>query len=189
MRRKLLMLRLLLCRNGYKRAEYLKRKNYFYHQGEHCFFTLYKYGTEPHLLSFGDNVHVASGVTFVNHDIAPFMFSYMDPQNNGNLVKRVGTIEVGNHVFIGAGSTILYDVKIGNRVIIAAGSLVNCDIPDDGVYAGVPVRKIGEFDNYVEKCRNFSKAVNWTADENPEELIEKQINYFWKRSRISGDEG
>lgn len=101
------------------------------------------------MISFGENVHVASGVTFVNHDITALMFQYMDkgqPYQN-----RTGTIEIGNNVFVGANSTILYDVKIGNNVIIGAGSLVNKNIPDGSVAAGVPCRVVGRFEEYKKR--------------------------------------
>ena len=49
---------------------------------------------------------------------------------------RIGEIKIGNNVFIGARTTILYDVKIGNNVIIGAGSLVTKDIPDNCIVGG-----------------------------------------------------
>ena len=97
-------------------------------------------------------MHVASGVTFVNHDITALMFRYMD--KNDQYRGRKGNISIGNNVFIGSNSTVLYDVNIGNNVIIGAGSLVNKDIPDGVVAAGVPCRVVGRFDEYKEKiCR------------------------------------
>ena len=134
---------------GYSRAEYLKKKKYFKAIGEHVYLQPWNFGTEPHLISFGDNVHVASGVTFINHDITCMMFNYMDKKHNYKL--RQGSIVIGNNVFIGAKSTILYDVKIGNNVIIGAGSLVNKNIPDGVIAAGVPCKVIGSFDEYQRK--------------------------------------
>lgn len=101
------------------------------------------------MISFGNNVHVASGVTFVNHDITALMFRYMD--NTAKYQERKGEIIIGDNVFIGSNSTILYDVKIGSNVIIGAGSLVCKDIPDGVVAAGVPCKIIGSFDEYKEK--------------------------------------
>ena len=131
---------------GYARAEYLKKKQYFKSIGEHCYLQLWNFGTEPEMISFGDNVHVASGVTFVNHDIIALLFRYMD--KNPNYQERKGAILIGNNVFVGANSTILYDVNIGNNVIIGAGSLVNKDIPDGSVVAGVPRKVVGRFEEY-----------------------------------------
>ena len=115
-------LRTFLHRGGYNRGEFLKSKSYFKTQGKHCYFQPWNFGTEPHLISFGDNVHIASGVTFVNHDITSMMFNYMDKDNN--YILRQGEIKIGNNVFIGSNCTILYDVNIGDNVIIGAGSLV-----------------------------------------------------------------
>ena len=148
-KRYLFMLILIFLGGGYRRAEYLKKKKYFKAQGEHCYFQPWNFGTEPYLISFGNNVHIASGVTFVNHDITALMFRYMD--KNETYQNRTGEIVIGNNVFVGANSTILYDVKIGNNVIIGAGSLVNKDIPDGSVAAGVPCRVVGEFNRY-KKC-------------------------------------
>lgn len=134
---------------GYKRAKYLKKKNYFKSMGAHCYFQPWNFGTEPYLISFGDNVHVASGVSFVNHDITAMMFNYIDKERSYEI--RKGPITIGDNVFIGTNSTILYDVTIGNNVIIGAGSLVNKCIPDGVVAAGVPCKVIGSFDEYKNK--------------------------------------
>ncbi len=143
------LLRTFLRGGGYKRAEFLKKKHYFKAQGEHCYLQPWNFGTEPHMISFGDNVHVASGVTFVNHDITSMMFNYMDKEHKYRL--RQGEINIGNNAFIGSNSTILYDVTIGDNVIIGAGSLVNKDIPGGTVAAGVPAKVIGKFDDYRMK--------------------------------------
>ena len=137
---------------GYSRAEYLKKKHYFKSIGEHVYLQPWNFGTEPHLISFGDNVHVASGVTFINHDISVFMLRYMEPEIDFH--AKSGNIEIGNNVFIGAKSTILYNVKIGNNVIIGAGSVVTKDIPDGVVAAGVPCKIIGSFADFANKMKN-----------------------------------
>ncbi len=184
MNRKIQMIRLILCRNGYRRAKYLKRKKFFYRQGENCCFVPYNYGTEPYLISFGNNVYVASGVTFINHDVTGRMIQNVEGYREKTFAKRVGKIEVGNNIYIGAGSTILYDVKIGNNVIIGAGSLVNRNIPDSGVYAGVPVRKVGDFDTYAKKVIDYSKNVNWKNEKRRKIIIQKQIAYFWNTEDV-----
>lgn len=177
LKRKLQILRLMLCGNGYRRAEYLKKINHFRQMGEHCFFVPYNYGTEPYLLSFGDNVYVATGVRFVTHDVTAQMFRNMDPGQCHT--SRVGPIEVGNHVFIGAGATILYDVKIGDRVIVAAGALVNPDLPGGGVYGGVPARKLFDFDEYLAKSREYSGRVPWTDDDPLPKRRQLQLEYLY----------
>lgn len=141
-----MLLCIFVCGGGYSRAEFLKRKRYFKAQGEHCYLQPWNFGTEPHMISFGNNVHVASGVTFINHDITCMMFNYLDKDHRYRL--KQGPIAIGDNVFIGSNSTILYDVTIGNNVIIGAGSIVTKDIPDGVVVAGVPAKIIGSFDDY-----------------------------------------
>lgn len=66
---------------------------------------------------------------------------------------RVGEINIGNNVFIGAGSRILYDVTTGDNVIIGAVPVGNKSIPRSTVAAGVPCRVIGKFEDYQKKLQ------------------------------------
>lgn len=134
---------------GYPRAEYLKKIHYFGSQGEHCYLQPWNFGTEPERIYFGNNVHVASNVTCINHDITALMFRYMD--KNDSYKERKGNITIGDNVFIGSNSSLLYDVHIGDNVIIGAGSIVNRNIPSGSVAAGVPCRVIGKFEDYKYK--------------------------------------
>ena len=77
------------------------------------------------------------------------MFRYTD--GNHTYKERQGEIVIGDNVFIGTNTTILYDVTIGNNVIIGAGSLVCKDIPSGVVAAGNPCIVIGEYNTYKEK--------------------------------------
>lgn len=47
-------------------------------------------------------------------------------------------VEIGNHVFIGAGSTILKGCSIGDRAVIGANSVVTKNVPPDEIWAGNP---------------------------------------------------
>lgn len=171
------MLRLMLMPGGYQRAEYMRKIRFFHRQGDHCFFIPYNYGTEPYMLSFGDNVHVASGVRFVTHDVAAQMFQYIDTDTR--YTSRIGPITVGSNVFIGADVTILYDVTIGSNVIVAAGALVNSSLPDGGVYGGIPARRIGDFATYMDRSRKFSADIPWTDEDPFETRRKKQMDYFY----------
>ncbi|WP_018132071.1 acyltransferase [Effusibacillus pohliae] len=55
---------------------------------------------------------------------------------------RLGDVVIGDHVMIGANTTILPGVTIGDRAVVGAGSLVNRDIPAGAFAAGNPVRII-----------------------------------------------
>ena len=133
-------------------------KKYFKYIGEHYYLQPWNFGTEAHLISFGDNVHIATNVHFVNHDIINFMFDYMSSEYI--YFSRQEEIRIRNNVFIGGYSKILYDVTIGNNVIIGAGSLVNKDVLDGVIAAGVPCRVIGKFDEYMIRLRKWIGRLN-----------------------------
>lgn len=54
-------------------------------------------------------------------------------------------------VFIGMNTIITRNVEIGNNVIIGAGSVVTSSCDHNGVYAGVPAKRIMTIDEYYEK--------------------------------------
>lgn len=43
---------------------------------------------------------------------------------------RLGDVEIGSEVMIGANTTILPGVKIGDSAIVSAGTLVHKDVPE-----------------------------------------------------------
>ena len=161
---KKLIFYLIPTSNG--RTTFIMRHACEFHKiGGGIFWQPRKYPSDPELISIGNNVMVASGVSFVNHDIIHWMLekkfkSSLFPQNKG-------CIEVGDNVMIGAKSTILPNVRIGSNVIIGAGSIVTKDIPDNSVAAGVPCRVIGKFEDLVEKRKSiveFDKAEDYWED-------------------------
>ncbi len=107
------------------------------------------FGTEPYLITLGDNVRVIQNVRFITHDGSLWV-----PRNMGLVDKKAdkyGRITVGNNVNIGMGATILPGVRIGSNCIIGAGSIVTHDVPDGSVVAGVPARVIETVEGYVKK--------------------------------------
>ena len=140
-------LKMYLIANADKRTKLIVKKNLFRKVGKNFFFQPRILPDEPKLISFGDNVVVASGVTFVTHDVIDKVLNKMD--YNFTFNYNCAPIEVGNNVFIGCNVTILPNVKIGNNVIIAAGSVVTKDVPDNSVIGGNPAKVISTFDEYV----------------------------------------
>ena len=100
------------------------------------------------LIRFHNNIHVASDVKFIVHDVAHTVLMGTLKAGNGRdcFQEDIGCIEIMDNVFIGSGSIILGNIRIGPNVIIACGSLVNKDVPPNSVIAGVPAKVIGDFD-------------------------------------------
>lgn len=94
------------------------------------------------MVSLGNNVTLASGSRLLTHDASTKMILGY---------SKIGRIDIGDDVFIGAASIVLPNVKIGNRVIIGAGSIVTKNIPDNSVVVGSPAKVIGNYEDFVAK--------------------------------------
>lgn len=68
-------LHLMLARSDKKRSEYLKKKNVFYKMGENVSFNMKVLPLYSKLISFGNNIKVATGVTFITHDVMNMVFN------------------------------------------------------------------------------------------------------------------
>jgi len=54
----------------------------------------------------------------------------------------IGPVTIGDGAWVGARVTILSGVKIGKMAVIAAGAVVVKDVPDYGVYGGIPAKAL-----------------------------------------------
>lgn len=158
LRRRIVLLRLYLCKDGKERVAILKKYKVFKHIGENCWYEPRRLPAEPQLVSLGNNVNIATDVAILNHDIIFHMINNVFSEEVSKIHR--GRVLIGDNVFVGGRSLILGDVKIGNNVIVGAGSVVTKDIPDGVVVAGVPARVIGSYQDTVSKyvennpCRN-----------------------------------
>lgn len=140
-----------------KKTEFIRKHHLFGSIGNNCNINKWKLPLHSELVYLHDNVRIASNVGFVTHDGIHHILNVK--YNTNDFIEKVGCIEIGDNVFVGSGTRILYNTRIGSNVIIGSDSLVNKDIPDNSVYAGVPARFICTFDEYVEKARLYSDFV------------------------------
>jgi len=106
------------------------------------------FGSEPWMISMGDNVYVTAGVQFITHDGGTLILRKDFPD-----LEWTAPISVGDDVYIGVRSLILPGVTIGSRSIIGAGSVVTRDVPPNTVVAGVPARPLMTVDEYLAKMQ------------------------------------
>jgi acetyltransferase-like isoleucine patch superfamily enzyme len=104
------------------------------------------FGTEPYLITIGERCAVASGVRFITHDGASYLFRREFPS-----IDIVGRITLGDDVMIGMNAILLPDTEIGDYSIIGAGAVVSGQVPPGSVYAGVPARRICSTEEYRAK--------------------------------------
>ena len=138
--------------SGVKRTKFLKKHNIFGSIGKNVMMQSRSLPLNPECVFIGDNVRCASGVIFITHDVAHHTLNNMNL--NMHFSEKIGEIHIGDNVFIGANSIIMYDVTIGSNVIIGAGSVVVNDIPSDTVCVGVPCKPVKDFHSFVEKRKD-----------------------------------
>lgn len=109
------------------------------------------FGSEPWMISIGNNVHITSEVLFITHDGGTLILRDEVPD-----LEWSAPIKIGNDVYIGVRTIILPGVTIGNKCIIGAGSIVSKSIPDNSVAAGIPARVIKSTDEYLEQMKRKS---------------------------------
>lgn len=128
--------------------------------GNNCRIYIHSWGSEPFLVSIGDDVTVTSGVKFITHDGSTCLVK----DEQGKRYQRFAPIQVGSHVFIGVNTIVMPGVKIGSNVVIGAGSVVTKDIPDNAVAIGVPAKVVSSFADYQAKikatCASDSELVD-----------------------------
>ncbi|MEH7275615.1 acyltransferase [Neobacillus vireti] len=83
----------------------------------------------PEKISVGRNTVLGYNTTILAHEY---------------LIKeyRLGPVDIGSEVMIGANSTILPGVTIGDGAIVSAGTLVHKDVPPGAFVGGNPMRVI-----------------------------------------------
>lgn len=178
-------LRLCLIRGGMKRAQYVRDRGIYNHIGKNVLIMPRKIPLYPELIRIHDNVHIASKVSFITHDVVHTMLNRK--YNTHEFQEKIGCIEIMENVFVGSNSIIMYDVKIGKNTIIAAGSIVTKDIPENSIVAGIPARVIGHFSDYVEKLSNkqmpYPKNLKPKGQYINEELVEIMWHSFTHRTK------
>ena len=110
------------------------------------------FGSEPYLITIGDDTTISFDCAFVTHDAATRVLRHLPGENPETVIY--GKIIIGKNCFIGCRSVILPNVTIGDNVIIGAGSIVNKDIPYNTVAAGNPCKIICSLDEYKNKHKN-----------------------------------
>ena len=107
----------------------------------------------PWMITIGDHVRITEGVKILTHDYSWSVLKLYgrSKENCGGIYGASGQVTINNNVFIGMNTLICRGVTIGSNVIIGAGSVVTKDCISDGVYAGVPAKRIAEISDFLEK--------------------------------------
>ena len=128
-------------------------------------------GSEPYLITIGDQVRIASNVSFVTHDGGAWVIRHLKDEYKD--VDLFGRIRVGNNVHIGINAVIMPGVSIGDNCIIGCGAIVTKDVPSNSIAVGVPARVIETVDEYFDKhTGDFLHTKEKTYNEKRDVLIQ-----------------
>ena len=83
-------------------------------------------GNLPYI-KIGKNCRITKDVIILGHD---YSYAVLRPVYH-RMLRKAAMTEIGNNVFIGAGTKIIGCVKIGNNVIIGQNCVITKDIPDN----------------------------------------------------------
>lgn len=136
------------------------------------------FGSEPYLITVGNDCLFAKNVNFITHDGGIKVLNSMN-YFDGKRMDNMAPISIGDNVYIGMGAYIMPGVTIGNNVIIGASAVVTHDIPDNSVAVGIPARVIKTVDEYYENLQGRNRLFDFggmTRDEKDHFLI----SYFKK---------
>lgn len=89
------------------------------------------------------SVHKQCGLTFADKQ-------YFD---------EMGTVEIGNDVWLGANAIVLDNVRIGDGAIVAANSVVTKDVPPYAIVGGTPAKFIKY--RFEEQEIQFLQTFKW----------------------------
>lgn len=181
---KIFLMAALLPLNGWQRAGLLRRMRYFHNLGERCYFAISNFGNEPYLIEFGDNVWVAAGVRFVNHDVSARMIGARHEPTRQ--YDRMGCISIGSNVFLGLNVVVLPGVNICDDVVVGAGCVVSRNIETPGVYIGSPPKLIMTIESYEEKLADRARVYPWIEHLgriSSSRLKQMRSDFFWHAAR------
>lgn len=155
--------RKVFCRTAESNAEWYKKNTGIKMGANVKIFPGVSLGSEPYLISIGNDVELTDGVRILTHDGAIKVATKLSLCKNADLIGRV---IIGSNVFVGVNAIILPGVAIGDNVIIGAGSIVADNIESNSVACGVPARKICSIEDYYQKNKYRIYATdNLSAEE------------------------
>lgn len=171
--------RMAFTRGGRRRAKYAKKNEIYDSIGKNVAIQGRILPIYSELIRFHNNIVVARNVDFVTHDVMHSVFNKVDG-SDGKFAEMIGCIEIMDNVFIGSNSVILYNTKIGPNVVIASGSVVTKDCEPNSVYAGVPARRIGSFDDLMKKRKDEQDHGLIAVTHHNQQLTKQEKDKAWE---------
>lgn len=146
--------------------------------GTNCKIRTKYFGSEPYLITLGDNVATSGNVQFITHDGSVHVLRNLYEECKD--IDFIKQINIGNNVFIGINTIILPGTTIADNVIIGAGSVVKGQIEQNTVYAGIPAKFICTISEYKNKNKKYFIQTKHMSSTGKEKYIRSYFNVGMK---------
>lgn len=160
------------------RNAWLRKNNIFGMFGQKSNYQPHTLPNNPKLIKIHDNVRIAEGVIFYEHDGINHVFSRLDGQTSPNWRTHQSCIEIFDNCFIGGRSILIGNLRIGPNAIVAGGSVVTKDVLPGEIVAGNPAKVVGNFFELMERRK---KEDYCQPEMSQEERTQQLWNSFSKR--------
>lgn len=143
-------IRVLLANRSFSsKRNYLIKRGCKIGKGTRLICSVESIGTEPYLVTIGENCLFSSEIMLCTHDGGVKVLNTLGyfPQRH----DKIGCVKIGNNCFLGHRVIVLPNVSIGDNCIIGSGAIVTRDIPANTVCAGIPAKVICTIDDYYKK--------------------------------------
>lgn len=145
-----------LYRKQFWSFEKLARFNGVY-IGKNCKIQNVDFGSEPHLITIGNQVRITNGRKIFTHGGASIL------REKHPTMDFFGKVVIKDNVYIGNNCLIMPGGTIGSNVLVAAGSVVAKSVPNGVVVGGNPAKVLGsitDFEQNMLEKNVASKGMN-----------------------------
>ena len=156
------------------RNAWLRKNNIFGLFGEGSNYQPHTLPNNPKLIKIHNNVRIAEGVTFYEHDGINAVFARIKGVKDPLWNIHQSCIEILDNCFIGGKSLLIGNLRIGPNAIVAGGSVVTKDVLPGEIVAGNPAKVVGNFFDLMEK----RKIEDYCQ---PELSDEEKVQQLWDR--------
>ena len=171
--------------SGEEWADILRKHGGLHAMGDHCSIQTNVKITDPAYVSIGSNVRM-SGCTLFGHDGSINMLN----RAFGLKLDSVGSIVIGDNVFIGHGAIVLPGARIGSNSIVGAGTVVRGRLLGNAVYVGSDARPVRSIEAAVQRATTRHESYPWRhlVEQRSEafdpsiepELVRRRVEHFFR---------